>query len=210
MTDESLPGLHDMLTGLPKARVPFEQATEATYGRLYEAYEKFKALYAEAEAGRDQALIDLETAKGWRDEALDERDKYRREAAEYRQANTLLQEINTLRTAERDRFRRALELIGTDCETYTGPATCVEDPGRRPDAEYTADRWCDGCIARTAQSIRADERERIAEGFRRQASRYEEAAKAADTLGKHWSGTEQAMRLRDFAECIERGTYEQL
>lgn len=50
MTDESLPGLHDMLAGLPKARVPFEQATEATYGRLYDAYEKFKALHAEAEA----------------------------------------------------------------------------------------------------------------------------------------------------------------
>lgn len=39
------------------------------------------------------------------DEAEAERDQQRREAAEYRRANTSLQEINTIRTTERDQLR---------------------------------------------------------------------------------------------------------
>ena len=60
------------------------------------------------------------------------------------------------------------------------------------------------------QSIRANERERIAEGFRQQADRYETTGKTADTLGAQWRGIEQAEHLRHVADCIERGTYEQL
>jgi hypothetical protein len=63
---------------------------------------------------------------------------------------------------------------------------------------------------RYADRIRRVERSRIVEGFRQQANRCEKAAKGADTLGKQWSGTEQAERLRHVADCIERGTYEQL
>jgi hypothetical protein len=52
--------------------------------------------------------------------------------------------------AESDRYRRALLLIGMECETFTGPLTCVDDSGRTPDGKYLVDRWCDGCISRTA------------------------------------------------------------
>src|SRR3954468_10950177 len=38
----------------------------------------------QAEAERDQALVDLETAKGWRDAVIAERELLRREAADYR------------------------------------------------------------------------------------------------------------------------------
>lgn len=46
-------------------------------------------------------------------------------------------------------MRQALELIGTQCETFlpTPPFTCWTT-GRIADAEYTAERWCDHCIAR--------------------------------------------------------------
>lgn len=64
--------------------------------------------------------------------------------------------------------------------------------------------------ARYAKVVRGHERSLIANGFRRQADRYEQAGKAADTLGKQWSGTEQAMHLRHLADCIERQNYEQL
>lgn len=63
-------------------------------------------------------------------------------------------------------MRFALELIGTDCRNYTGATRCTDDNaivqtgdvyavertyGRRsPYAKYGAERWCDGCIARTA------------------------------------------------------------
>lgn len=60
---------------------------------------------------RDQALVNEETAKGWRDTAHRERDDARREAADYRRANTMLQEINTIRTGERDRFKDTLSRI---------------------------------------------------------------------------------------------------
>jgi hypothetical protein len=42
---------------------------------------------------------------------------------------------------------RALRLIATGCATYTDTWTCRTDPARSPYAKYTADRWCDPCIA---------------------------------------------------------------
>lgn len=54
-----------------------------------------------------------------------------------------------------------------------------------------------------SRDVAEAERERIAKGFRAQADRYEAASKTADTMGKVWSGTEQSMRLRHFADCIE-------
>lgn len=54
------------------------------------------------------------------------------------------------RDAEGERLREALELIGTRCESFTGPLTCVDDDTRSPHGKYMVDRWCDGCIARTA------------------------------------------------------------
>lgn len=52
--------------------------------------------------------------------------------------------------AERDRYREALTSIGTRCEAFTGRNTCLDDPGRSPNGNYLTDRWCNGCIARTA------------------------------------------------------------
>ncbi|WBB94112.1 hypothetical protein [Verrucosispora sp. WMMC514] len=46
-------------------------------------------------------------------------------------------------------MRRALELIGTECEMFAS-GLCVDEPNRTPDAQHAADRWCHGCIARTA------------------------------------------------------------
>ena len=51
--------------------------------------------------------------------------------------------------AERDRYREALEAIGTECENYTGGTTCVS-ANRTRGARYTADAWCKPCIAREA------------------------------------------------------------
>ncbi len=51
---------------------------------------------------------------------------------------------------ERDRLREALTSIGTRCEAFTGPSTCLDDPGRSPNGNYLTDRWCNGCIARAA------------------------------------------------------------
>jgi hypothetical protein len=64
--------------------------------------------------------------------------------------------------------------------------------------------------SRYRQTIERFERERIAKGFREQADRYLKAAEGADTMGKVWSGTEQAMRLRHFADCIEGQDLDQL
>lgn len=64
-----------------------------------------------AEAERDQALVDLETAKGWRDAVIVERDLLRREAADYRRANTSFQEINTIRTKERDELNATIAKV---------------------------------------------------------------------------------------------------
>lgn len=50
-------------------------------------------------------------------------------------------------------IREALEQIanGEQCTNYTGPPYC-RDPrsGRRRDADFGAERWCDACIAREA------------------------------------------------------------
>lgn len=44
-----------------------------------------------------------------------------------------------------DRERQALQWIGEQCESFTS-GRCW-DYGRTPDAPYTADKWCAGCIA---------------------------------------------------------------
>ncbi len=44
--------------------------------------------------------------------------------------------------------REALKLIAGPCENFWG-SDCY-GTGRTPDAKYTADRWCDPCIARRA------------------------------------------------------------
>jgi len=59
---------------------------------------------------------------------------------------TLEDVVRMLETHEA--MTKALTLIGTECSRYTGPSTCVEDIGLSPFVDYTADRWCDGCIAR--------------------------------------------------------------
>ncbi len=41
----------------------------------------------------------------------------------------------------------ALRLIGGDCERLTR-GRCPDEPNWSPYAAYTADRWCDPCIAR--------------------------------------------------------------
>jgi hypothetical protein len=46
------------------------------------------------------------------------------------------------------RYREALLLIGTTCSNYVGGRTTCVTAGRLPDADFTADRWCDQCIAR--------------------------------------------------------------
>jgi len=44
--------------------------------------------------------------------------------------------------------RRALKLLAGDgCTNYWGGTTCVTN-GRKKNAQYGADRWCDACIAR--------------------------------------------------------------
>ncbi len=58
----------------------------------------------QAEAERDQALVDLETAKGWRDQLKAERNEYRR-------ANAQLQELATLRAGERDRLKATVDRV---------------------------------------------------------------------------------------------------
>lgn len=45
------------------------------------------------------------------------------------------------------RWRLALNFIGTQCESLTKGRCWDEGQGKAPDAEYTADRWCDGCLA---------------------------------------------------------------
>ena len=43
----------------------------------------------------------------------------------------------------------ALRLIGTECSTFTGGSDCIK-AGRYAHAVFTAERWCDQCIARVA------------------------------------------------------------
>jgi len=49
-------------------------------------------------------------------------------------------------------MRAALQLIAArSCERLTsGPGSCWNQPIWYPEAPYTADRWCDGCIALAA------------------------------------------------------------
>ena len=52
-----------------------------------------------------------------------------------------------------DGYRRALRLIanGQECENYTSTHTCRDEgSGRTPKAVFTANRWCDTCIANAA------------------------------------------------------------
>lgn len=45
-------------------------------------------------------------------------------------------------------LRNALRLIaGKSCSNFTtGPGSCLKQ-GRRRNAKYSAERWCDACIA---------------------------------------------------------------
>lgn len=70
----------------------------------------------------DQVLVDLETAKGWRDAVITERDLIRREAADLRRANTSFQEINTIRTAERDQLKAAVARVKALATTWAALA----------------------------------------------------------------------------------------
>lgn len=47
-------------------------------------------------------------------------------------------------------LRTALTLIGTTCANFVSETTCVDQDNRSPYATYSAGRWCDQCIARTA------------------------------------------------------------
>lgn len=53
---------------------------------------------------------------------------------------------------EKERMRAALHLIAEEsCDRLTsGPGSCWSQPTWSPEAEYGADRWCDGCIALAA------------------------------------------------------------
>jgi hypothetical protein len=52
-----------------------------------------------------------------------------------------------------ERMIAALLAIGPKCETYTR-GTCYED--KTMDAPYTADRWCNGCIAAWGLAVNPD------------------------------------------------------
>jgi hypothetical protein len=55
------------------------------------------------------------------------------------------------KAAEIERLKAALRLIRGDfCENYTTGLGSCRLNGRKPDAEYGADRWCDPCIAYAA------------------------------------------------------------
>jgi hypothetical protein len=53
---------------------------------------------------------------------------------------------------EKERMRAALKLIAEkSCERLTtGPGSCWSQPAWTPEAQYSDDRWCDGCIALAA------------------------------------------------------------
>lgn len=50
------------------------------------------------------------------------------------------------RDEKRERLILALTLIGTRCDNLT-TGRCSAEPGRTANAEYTAEKWCDQCIA---------------------------------------------------------------
>ena len=47
------------------------------------------------------------------------------------------------------RLRSGLKTIGTHCTSFTGKTTCIT-AGRTRGARYSAEAWCEGCIARDA------------------------------------------------------------
>jgi hypothetical protein len=51
-------------------------------------------------------------------------------------------------------LREALQKIDTGCHNYTAGTTCW-DNGRRVDAEHTAEKVCDACIAHAALAKKA-------------------------------------------------------
>lgn len=55
--------------------------------------------------------------------------------------------VQALRGAGAARTQQALQWIGTQCESFTRGRCWDDGNARTPDAEYTADRWCDGCLA---------------------------------------------------------------
>lgn len=122
MAGETLPGLHDMLASLPKERIPFEQATEATYGRLYDAKEKFQALHAEAEA---------------------EVERLRKEAADLRTTLILVggglkfvREHTETAKDERDRLKVAVQALAKHCQQAAIEARQHNDRTRPMDWEF--------------------------------------------------------------------------
>jgi hypothetical protein len=63
------------------------------------------------------------------------------------------------RPAQSSGGRSARELValiaGDRCTSFT-TGRCSEHPCRKPDAPYSADRWCDACIAQAALNAMAD------------------------------------------------------
>jgi hypothetical protein len=55
---------------------------------------------------------------------------------------------------ETQRYREALERIGTVCTNHVKPYTCRDEgSGKTKDAQYGADQWCDACIAADALRV---------------------------------------------------------
>jgi hypothetical protein len=54
------------------------------------------------------------------------------------------------------RLRDGLNAIGPTCERLTRGSCLEPHSGRTRDCEYTADRWCDGCIAADALGVDPD------------------------------------------------------
>jgi hypothetical protein len=60
--------------------------------------------------------------------------------------------VETSGDLEKQRMRTALNLLAKpSCERLTtGPGSCWSQPSWTPEARYTADKWCDACIALSA------------------------------------------------------------
>ena len=61
-------------------------------------------------------------------------------------------EVDQCLACEVQRLRDVLaKLAGDGCDNFTsGPGSCWSEPGRSPDAQYTAEKWCVNCIALAA------------------------------------------------------------
>lgn len=46
--------------------------------------------------------------------------------------------------------KQLILLASQPCEKYTGTTICPDNPGLTPNAQYTAERYCDPCRLRTA------------------------------------------------------------